>query len=178
MPAPSAMEQNQPTTELFPASKEEAQEFVGNMISLIHNEETTTQILDAISSSPSIEEGIAQVVAMLFARVIVSVKEKMGRDTQIPFIIKMFKPVIQEIYALLVASGKIKEKPDKNAYAMIGKMAGDQLQNMLGRMQMVQEQEGKYKQAGGPPMPPGGGAPQEEQMQGPPAAAPSALGGM
>ena len=169
--------QGEENPDLFPANKKEVLQFATQVVDVLYDDdEKLKQIVQTIVQANTIEEGISQVVAMILAKMLISIRQKTKRDINMSFVDDIAVLLISEMYTLLKAAGEINTPPNKSTLPRTVKDVMDKLKEMLVRgMQAQQQQEAQGGPQGQQP-PQGQGQPQ--QPQGPPQGGPqpSALG--
>ncbi len=153
--------------QLFPANKEELVKLKEAVIGMIHDEQITDSILEQVVNSETLEEGVAQMSAMVMMKVIVTISGKTGRDINIQAVAVALREVNREIFKLMGAAGIIKEMPDKRMQATVLQLSKQMLEQLLVSQIEQQEQGMQGQEAGGEaqqdPSLMGQGAPQEVQ---------------
>lgn len=155
--------QGEENPDLFPADKKETVKFVSTMVGMIYgDEEQLKKIVQSIVQAETVEDGIAQVVAMLTAKMLTSIRAKMGRDINMSFVDDIVLLLISEMYTILRAAGEINVEPNKSTLPGTLQQTMQILQEMLQRA-MTAEAQGPPPEQGppGPQGPPAQGPPQE-----------------
>jgi hypothetical protein len=151
--------------QLFPANDKEADAMEDAAFQMMYDQKMGVQMVKTIEQSNTIEEGVAQMTAVVVMKVMTAFTQQTGRDIDPEYLDEFVDIISKEFFRMLFVAEIIKEQPPKQTMMQIGDIAMSMIEEMImGQMQQQEQgQEGQQMPSEQEMMAQQGGSPQQQQ---------------